>query len=386
MTRLIRVLQVIGRADRGGAETWLVHVLRNIDPNQVKMDFLVHSRIAGAYDAEIRKCGARIIVCEGHRNVLRQWRGLREAQHQYGPYDIVHSHVDYYGGVIALLAWLVGIRTRITNSHNNSESVDREATLSRRLYLQIMRVLIRVFSTAGLGTGPAAAIVLFGERWRCDSRWRVIPACVCLSGFRQGHDRRQVRAAMGIEQDAIVVGHVGRFVEQKNHSFLIQLAERLAVRDGRVRFLLVGGGPLRDPIEAAVRERGLGDHFIILSPRDDVPRLMLGAMDYFLFPSHYEGLGLALVEAQAAGLRCLASTAIPPEAIAVPSLVRQKALADGPEAWADAILQHLNEPPPLSQPEALRMVEKRFDIRGNAAQLAELYMSLGANRHEAPAL
>ena len=112
---------------------------------------------------------------------------------------------------------------------------------------------------------------------------------------------------------------------------------------------------------------------MILPPRDDTPRLMLGAFDFFLFPSRWEGLGLALVEAQAAGLRCFASTAVPPEAIVIPSLVKQLPLSAGPEFWANAILQQIDTPSPVTQEDALRRVEAVFDIRRNAEQLLEFY-------------
>jgi glycosyltransferase involved in cell wall biosynthesis len=168
---------------------------------------------------------------------------------------------------------------------------------------------------------------------------------------------------------------VGRFVEQKNHEFLVQIAEVLSARDLRVRFLLVGGGHVQRRIERSIHQRGLEDRFVILPPRDDVHRLMLGAMDFFLFPSHHEGLPLALLEAQAAGLRCFASTAVPTEAVAVPSLVHRLPLSAGPEFWAETILQQIGVPCPVTREEALRRLEDSFDIRQNAAKLVEFYLA-----------
>jgi len=369
----IRVLQIIYVADRAGAETWLVSALKHIDRNVVAMDFLTHAEKSGEYDPEINRFGARMFQSPGHRNLFRQLFRMWRINRLHGPFDIVHSHVDHYGGVVMLLARLIGVRGRIAHSHNDTSKVDRVARFPRQAYTRLMKYLVQRFSTAGLSTSAPAAQAMFGSEWEADSRWKVLPACVDLQPLHECVERSAVRDQLGIPAGTIVFGHVGRFVEQKNHEFLIRLADVLATRSALVRFLLVGGGYLQGRIESAIQERGLGDRFIILAPRDDIPRLMLGAMDFFLFPSHYEGLGLALVEAQAAGLRCFASTAIPPEAVAVPSLVEQLPLLAGPERWADAILRQIDAPCPITQQEALRAVERRFDIRQNAAQLVEFY-------------
>jgi glycosyltransferase involved in cell wall biosynthesis len=340
------------------------------------MDFLVHDEKPGAYDAEITERDARIFICSGHRNLLRQWYGLWHLQRQYGPYDIIHSHVDYYGGFVVLLAKLAGVRVRIANSHNDTREHERLARPLRRLYIQTMKFFVRQFATGGLGVSVAAASSLFGENWEANPRWLIHSGAVDLDRFCKRLDRDAVRAELGIPPNAIVFGHVGRFVEQKNHEFLVRIAEKLVARDHRARFLLVGGGPLQQQTEDAIRECGLEDHFIILAPRDDVPRLMLGAMDVFLFPSRHEGLPLALVEAQAAGLRCFVSTAVSTETVAVQSLVSQLSLAAGPEYWAEAILRQIDAPSPVCQEEALRAVENHFDIRRNAAQLVEFYQAV----------
>lgn len=337
------------------------------------MDFLVHDQRPGDYDAEIAERDARVFICHRHRNLFRQWYGLRRLQREHGPYDIVHSHVDYYGGFVVFLARLAGVRARIVNSHSDTRAVERSAGFIRRLYVRLMKFFVRRFATAGIGTSSGAAATLFGDRWRTESRWRVHAASVDLSRFRDAPDREQVRAEFGIEPGAIVFGHVGRFVGEKNHAFLIRLAEHLAGRDARTKFVLIGGGPLQPQIESTIRERGLEDRVIILGPRDDVARLMLGAMDFFLFPSRWEGLGLALVEAQAAGLRCFASTAVPTEAVVVPALVTQLPLSKGPEFWAEAIVRQMDATSPVTQADALHGVARVFDIRHNARKLVEFY-------------
>jgi glycosyltransferase involved in cell wall biosynthesis len=234
-----------------------------------------------------------------------------------------------------------------------------------------------MFATAGLGVSSNAAASLFGENWRTDGRWRVHPAAVDLQAFEEHPNRTKVREQLGIPASAIVIGHVGRFVEEKNHQFIVHLAELFDKRHD-VRFLLIGGGPLKAHIHREVHERGLDDRFIFLPPRADVPRLMLSAMDAFIFPSLSEGLGLSLLEAQAAGLPCFASDAVPSEAIAVPELVQQLPLSAGPALWAEAILQRMRTPPQITQKIALERLEAAFDIKKNAERLVQFYQAVAA--------
>lgn len=372
MNRQIRVLHVVNRLDRAGAETWLMHVLRSVDRQELAMDFLAHDPNPGAYDAEAVGRGARVFVCPGHRNLLRQLIGMRRLQRREGPFDIVHSHADYYGGFVALLATLVGIRVRVVSFHRDAAGSEDRGGVRRRLYVAVMRLLVKWFATGGLGTSAAAASALFGRGWRGDSRWRVHHACVDLGAFSRPQGRDAVRESLRIPPGSLVIGHVGRFVTEKNHEFFVRVARVLAMRDARFRFLLVGGGPLRDGTERLVDSEGLRGRFVLLQPRGDVPGL-LGAMDGFLFPSRCEGLGLALVEAQAAGLRCFASSAVPDDAIAVPKLVRRLPLQSGPEYWAGVIQEGLGGPSPVTQVDALQAVARKFDIARNVAELLFFY-------------
>jgi glycosyltransferase involved in cell wall biosynthesis len=369
----IRVLQVVGRTDRGGAETWLLHAMRHIDRREVAMDFLVYTDNPGAYDEEIVERGGRILVCPRPRNLVRQLFRMRCLQKLYGPYDVVHSHVDYYGGIVSLLTLLLGFRVRIVHSHNDTTVIDRAAGLPRRFYTNLMKLFTQWFATAGIATSRSAASLMFGNEWSSSRRWRVLPACVDLSSFSEPIDRGRIRSEFGIDDGAIVFGHVGRFVHQKNHDFIIQVAKRLSVKETRSKFVLVGSGPTRAHIEREIRTNGLDNYFIILDPRDDIPRLMLGLFDFFLFPSIHEGLGLALIEAQAAGLRCFTSEGLPSEGIVIPDLVCKIPLSVGPDAWTDQICDQIRKRTPIAPRRALESVQGSFDIRKNARQLADFY-------------
>jgi glycosyltransferase involved in cell wall biosynthesis len=147
-----------------------------------------------------------------------------------------------------------------------------------------------------------------------------------------------MRASLGVPQDALVIGHVGRFTPQKNHAFWLRVAVRLADRRDDVHFVLVGDGELRPAFEEQVRQRGLQDRFTLTGVRSDVPHV-LRAMDVFLFPSHFEGLGIVLLEAQATCLPCVVSDSVTPEATVVERQVSRLSLAASPATWAEKVLE-----------------------------------------------
>jgi glycosyltransferase involved in cell wall biosynthesis len=194
-----------------------------------------------------------------------------------------------------------------------------------------------------------------------------------LEPFRQEVSREAVRQELGIPKDAPVVGHVGRFTPQKNHAFLLQIAAEVVKMRPDVRFLLVGDGPLRPQIEARARELGIAGNAIFTGVRSDVPRLMLGAMDAFIFPSLWEGLGLVVVEAQAAGLPCIVSEWVPAEATVLPEGVERVPLSGGQGQWVLALVQAL-EHRELDRGASTDLVAaSAFSIVRSAHALEELY-------------
>jgi glycosyltransferase involved in cell wall biosynthesis len=185
---------------------------------------------------------------------------------------------------------------------------------------------------------------LFGKDWLSDKRFQTLDYGLKLHPFQELFDRREVRAELGIPKGAPVVGHVGRFDHSKNQRFILDTAGAVLKCKPDIHFLLVGDGPLRPEIDASVRQMGLSQRIHCVGIRTDVPRLMLAAMDVFLFPSLHEGFGLCLLEAQAAGLRCVVSDTIPREVVRVPGSVEFLALSAGKDYWSTRIIQALDMP------------------------------------------
>jgi glycosyltransferase involved in cell wall biosynthesis len=366
----LRILHVVGGMNRGGVETWLMHVLRRTDPGRFRMDFLVHTDRPCPYDDEIRARGSQVLACPAPSRPWRYARNFLRLLRRHGPYHVVHSHVHHYSGFVLRLARAAGVPVRIAHSHNDTSHVERHAGVLRRLYLAMMAHWLARCATGGLAASGKAAADLFGPAAPGRLPWRVLYCGVDLGAFRETVDRGAVRAELGLPAGAFVLGHVGRFAEQKNHQFLVEVTGEVVRREPRAHLVMVGDGPLRPAVERAVAQAGLADRTRFAGSRPDVPRL-LRALDVFVMPSRHEGLPLVGIEAQAAGLPLVLSEAVTPELDRVPGLVRRLSLAQPASVWADAVLAAA---PATDQGEALAHMERGpFNIHTGVQDLEQYY-------------
>ncbi len=368
-----RVLHVIGRMDRAGAETLLMHVLRNIDREAFQTDIVVHTAEPGAYDDEIRSLGVGVLPCLSPSRPRSYTRNLARIMREHGPYDIVHSHIHHFSGLVLLVAQQAGIPARVVHSHRGC-GPKSPASLPRRVYLNLARRLIDRYATAGVAVSASAAEDLFGSGWESDPRWRILRLGIDLAPFESPVSSSAVRAELGIPEDAFVIGHVGRLAPEKNHDLLVRIASEVGRIEPKTWLLMVGDGPLRPDIERSVAAAGLSDRATFAGVRSDTARLMLGAVDVVVHPSFYEGLPLALVEAQAAGVPCVISDVIGPEVDAVSSLVRRLPLSDPPAVWAEAVAAARQPTFRVSWQEALEAVrDGPLNITNSVRDLERFY-------------
>lgn len=373
-TRPLRVLHVLGRMNPGGVENWLLNVFRVVDRRAVRCDVMVHQGDPGAYDAELRELGVGIHLNTEYRNVTRYYRRFREIA-AATQYDVVHSHVHHYSAVVLSCAAALGIPARIAHSHNDTQVADTTASTPRRAYLAAMRGLLQISTTKGVACSRVAAAALFGERWQragCELLYYGIDSL----RFGPG-EGLPVRSEFQISADAKILIHVGRFDRQKNHVFLVDAFAALARRRPSAVLLLVGGGPLEGPIRDRARELGVHERIRFCGRRADIGRL-LSAADAFVFPSHHEGLPLACLEAQAAGLPLVLSDRITPEVIVVPGRVTMLPLGSA-ETWADGLEAALRLG--ADRESGLKAVAgSAFDIRRSTESLLALYAAQTAAR------
>ena len=396
MKHEIRVLQVFSVLSVGGAETWLMSLLkyfREVEkelPVRLKIDVLLTGGEKAVFDDEAMALGARLFyVPFTRRNMLHFIQKFRRILAS-GNYDVIHDHQDYIAG----LHFLMGLGhlppVRIAHIHNPLYHRTYYANGPGRQIAQATgKRLLSKLATHVLGTSKQ----IVNEYGFVGRSFRRVTTGAAHCGFDvarfQGDRKRthqEVCREFGWDNRAKIilfvgrleadeVFHLGRPMSHKNPAYALEIAMECIARDERLRLLMVGAGHTkRREFENEVRGWGMEKEIRFVGMRQDVPRLMLGS-DLLLFPSLAEGLGMVVVEAQAAGLRVLASDTIPRECVVVPGMVDFLPLQD-PECWADEACRLMNmNPPDVDQCNRL-LKESTFSIENSAAKLVSIYGSL----------
>lgn len=355
----IRILHIVTYMGRGGLETMLMNYYRSIDRTKVQFDFLTHREFRADYDDEIEALGGRIYRLPNLNPFSRSYLGALDrffAEHT--EYRIVHSHLDCMSSIPLKAAKKHGVPVRIAHSHSSRQDRDLKYPLKLLFKQGIAGQATQLFAC-----GREAGRWMFGT-----DDFHVLNNAIDASRYAYDSQvRRTVRAELGISDDALVAGHVGRFMAPKNHGFLLRIFAQLP---GNAMLLLVGDGELRAENEQLATELGIRDRVIFAGLRSDVER-MLQAMDVFVFPSLYEGLPLSIIEAQAAGLPCLISDKVPIECRKT-DLVTQLPQDASSAQWAEAV-QSAAKTPRMDTLAQIR--EAGFDIRANAEWLQNYYLS-----------
>lgn len=218
--------------------------------------------------------------------------------------------------------------------------------------------------------------------WEADPFARILHCGIDLDQFQEPLYDDSLRGELGLKSDVTVIGHVGRFAEAKNHTFLIDIMAELIELDPNTHLVLVGDGPLRHRIQQRVADLELSSNVHFVGLRSDVAKVMLSTFDVFVLPSLHEGLPVVAVEAQAAGLPCVLSDTVAPEATVVPALVTRLSLNMSSRDWANTVLDSVRTPTGVQRSEALQRVQNSpFNIVANVAALSALY-----SQHATPSL
>lgn len=306
MTRPIRVLELNGGSlDYGGISTFLLSYASHMDPKKVQIDFLVHGQSAGPRENEALALGCQVIHVPNKReHYLKNRLAIQNACHGY---DIVHAHMDGMNGYVLQLAKRSGVPIRISHSHNTGFLTNNpiRVWLHRKTANRIPRVATTLFACS-----EAAGKFLYGATALGKEDVVIIRNAIELDRYAfQLNARTRIRAELNVE-NAFVIGNIGRYDYQKNQEFLLNILPQLLLNRPNIVLVLIGDGADRTKLEAMAAEKDLAKHVRFTGYRNDVPAL-LSAMDGFALPSHFEGLGIVLIEAQRSGLPCIASDQVP---------------------------------------------------------------------------
>jgi glycosyltransferase involved in cell wall biosynthesis len=369
MQRPIKILHCLGTLDTGGIETWLLHILKSLDTKQFHFDFCTFGRHPGLYAPEVERLGANVLRCPLSKNLWRFGAQFRQILRQ-GNYDVVHSHVQLFSGVLLRWAHLEGVQVRVAHSHNSHDG--KSKTAGRRAYRSLMKRSIQRHATHGLAASRLAADAVFLD-WKNDRRVAILHYGIDLNYFRGAVNCHEWRRKIGLPIGSQVIGNVANFVPAKNHGFFLEIAAEIRKHRPDMHFLLIGEGPLRAEVEARAWGMGFRDNMHFLGTRTDVPNLLRTCIDAFVFPSLWEGLPLAVVEAQAAGLPCIVSSAITDEVAILPEQVVQLPITMGAEKWAAATIEAIHRGRFKAQSSTEAMQRTDFTIEHGMSSLLAIY-------------
>ena len=367
---MIRVLMVVGNLECGGAESLVMNLFRNIDREQIMFDFVVHSDNDGFFGKEVKELGGKIYYFPKYKifngiKYRKCWKKFFK-EHK-DEYQIIHTHHSSSVAMILKIAKKFGL---YAIAHSHSAGWDKSLMgLGNRLLSHGTRKVADHFFACSY----EAAVAQFGKKVADDkSRCEIIANGIPVNKYVYNPvTRKKIRKELGLNEDVHIYGHVGRFVYAKNHQFLLKVFSEIVKKDPTSKLLLVGDGTLKESIINEAKNLGVFDQLLMPGLKSNVNDY-LQAMDYFIFPSHFEGLGIALVEAQASGLRCMKSDVIPNE-VDVSDLIEASSLNDSPSTWAKKITEKID----YSRQNMAEIIKKSgFDIVDSANRLSEFYTKI----------
>ncbi len=350
-----------------GVEAVVMNYYSNIDRDKIQFDFIFDSDSKDVPEQEIKKMGGKIIYIPPYQKIFKYQKELIKTLKE-GNYKIVHSHINVLSVFSLRAAKKAGVPIRIAHSHSTTNRVE----FKKNVVKCMLRPFVKLYATHYFACTEHAGKWMFGERALSDKKIFIMNNAISIDDFKfDDNYRKNMRRELGIDNNRKVIGHVGRFVEQKNHEYVIDIFNNVKKQDEDAILLLIGQGPLQSSIKKQVESYGLNDSVFFLGQRSDVNKLY-SVMDIFIFPSIYEGLGMAVIEAQTAGCKCVVSNNVPRE-VKLTELVKFVDLKER-NTWIEEckVCGNLNR---LGID--LRNIEKKYDIKSQVTNLENIYLELG---------
>ena len=362
----IRVLHVVTYMGRGGLETMIMNYYRHIDRTKIQFDFICDEDSTNIPYEEIEKLGGKVILIPPYQKVFKYHKKLKEVL-KSGGYKIVHSHINTLSVFSLFAAKCAGVPVRIAHSHSTTNKKEKKKNLLK----QVLRPFSKVFATDYMCCSELAGRWLFGNKEYDKGNVYLLNNAIDLDKFKYDEEKRkEKRKELNIEDSTLVIGHVGRFVEQKNHRFLIDIFNEVHKQKENSILLLAGQGPLMEEMKEKVKILGIEDSVKFLGQRNDINELYQ-AFDVFCLPSLYEGLPVVGVEAQATGLLCIFSDDMTKE-IKVLDTTEFLSLKQSAEEWTYTILKKSKS---FKRKDTQKEItDKNFNIKNEIKKLEREYM------------
>ena len=362
---MIRVIHVIGKMDRAGAETMLMNLYRHIDRDIIQFDFITFTNEKGDYDDEILALGGKIFPIIANNPFNRAIK-ITKFLKAHPEYKIVHAHMLLSNAFHLLAAKNAGVRHRISHAHSSSNG---QVNIIKKIYEKWALMVNRKVATYRIGCGKSASEYLFGT----TKDVLLLSNAVDIDGISAIARKSSNYISNEFHDDGLKIIHVGRLTDVKNHQFSFEIAKELMRRQVRFTLYIVGRGPLQQKLHQRVEYEQISHHIKFLGLRSDIIELMSSA-DHMILPSLHEGFPVVLVESQSVGLKTIVSDRVSNEVDLGLGLIDFLPISSVIE-WVACLLEE--KKPLISESEIISILKsKGFDIRENAQLLAKLYMSL----------
>lgn len=364
----IIVAQIMGKWVGGGVESVIMNYYKHIDRSNVQFDFICDSDSTNIPYEEIEKLGGRVILCPPYQKLFNYIKFLTKL-FKDNKYTIIHSNINVLSVFPLYAAKKAGVPVRIAHSHSTSNKKEWKKNVVKN----ILRPFSKRYATDYFSCSELAGRYMFGDKTFNEGKVSVINNAIDLDEFKYDKKlRNKKRKELSIDDDTLVIGHIGRYVAQKNHEYLIDIFNEVHKKNKKAILLLVGQGPKEELIKEKVKELKLTKYVKFLGQRSDVKELYQ-AMDVFLLPSLYEGLPVVGVEAQASGLLCILSSSMTKETKVLDS-TRFVDLEVSPKEWARLLLDDCSSYKVKSTKE--EMTKNNFNIAEEASKLEKIYKDI----------
>ena len=364
----IRIAQIIGKWVGGGVEAVVMNYYRHIDHEKLQFDFICDEDSTNIPYEEIESLGGKVILIPPYQKLNKYIKELTRILNE-GNYKIVHSHINTLSVFSLFAAKCAGVQVRIAHSHSTTNKKEKKKNLMK----QVLRPFSKLFATDYMCCSELAGRWLFGNKEYDKGNVYLLNNAIDVEKFKYDEKiRKAKRKELGIKDNQLVIGHIGRFVAQKNHTFLIDIFNEIHKKNKDAILVLAGQGPLMDEIKSKVKDLGLTETVKFLGQRIDANELYQ-AFDIFLLPSLYEGLPVVGVEAQASGLLCVLSDDMTKETKVLES-TRFMSLSNDAKEWANTIL---NENKTYKRTNTIKEItNNNFNIKNEADKLEKKYIDL----------
>ena len=350
----------------GGVEAVILNYFRNINKSKFVFDFVIDSDSTdNNFINEIQELGGTIIKCPPYQK-LHKYNKFLYKLFKEKKYDIVHSNINTLSVFPLRMAEKAGIKIRIAHSHSTSNPKEWKKNLLKN----ILRPFSKKYANVYFACSELAGRYLFGNKTFDEGKVVIINNAINLDKFKYNEEKRkEIRKKLNIKNDTFVIGHIGRFVAQKNHTFLIDIFNEMHKENENSVLLLIGQGQLQNEIKEKVDKLGLANSVKFIGQVTNANDYY-NAMDVFVLPSLYEGLPVVGVEAQANGMQCYFSTDMTKET-KVLEKTEFVSLKLNAKEWSKKIIKDLDKN--KREDTEKEMTEKGFNIKKESKKLEKIY-------------